>query len=453
MRLALPWIATAIGAHVRTALPNVEIEAFGVDSRTLAPGTLFFALRGESGRDGHDFAAAASKRGAAALVVERPVEAPAPQLLVPDTLDALQQLASAARGAWGEPPGHTIIGVTGSAGKTTTKDAIAATLSAAFPTGKTSGNFNNHLGVPLSLLHLPDAARAGVIELGMNHAGEIRRLAAIARPHIGVVTIVGTAHIEAFDSIEDIALAKRELVEALPAAGVAVLNADDPRVRAFAEVHPGRSLLYGLAEDAEVAATAVDYLEDGVRFRVRDVEFVCPLPGPAGVRTALAALACGLEFDLPLEAMREAVASLEAPHMRGQRLRHAGMTIWNDCYNSSPEAAKMMLDVLVAAPARRHLAVLGEMRELGRWSEDLHRDVGLHAARCGISVLVGIRGAAGHLVRAARDAGLAACAASFFDEPEAAGAWLKSVAQPGDAILFKGSRGTRVELALEEFLK
>jgi UDP-N-acetylmuramoyl-tripeptide--D-alanyl-D-alanine ligase len=448
VKLGLDWIAQTIGARVQGTLPEITVSACGFDSRGLPPGALFFALRGE-GDDGHRFVTAAFERGAVAAVVDHPLPAPGPLLVVDDTLRALQSLASAARQRFT----GRVIGITGSAGKTTTKEAVAAVLGAALRIGKTTGNFNNHIGVPYSILHLPDDAEAAVLEIGMNHAGEIRNLAKIARPDIAVVTNVGTAHIENFESIEGIELAKRELVDALPADGIAVLNADDSRVREFAAVHPGRTILYGLSEEAEVRGVDVRYSETGSRFTLEGAGPVeCPLPGRAGVLTALAAFATARACGLALPPLLGALAEMEPLRMRAQRLLHQGMTVWNDCYNSNPEAARMMVELLAATPALRRIAVLGEMLELGHWSKVLHEEVGKYAASCGISVLVGIRGAARNLVDAARIAGLAADAAYFFEDPRSAGLFLKSFAREGDALLFKGSRGTRVELALNAFL-
>jgi UDP-N-acetylmuramoyl-tripeptide--D-alanyl-D-alanine ligase len=434
---------------MRLEIAGQRCEGVSTDTRTLRAGQAFVALKGPN-HDGHDHVAEAFSRGAPAAVAERLIPGAGPQLTVPDTLKWLQEAAREARGRFaGE-----VVAITGSAGKTTTKDAIAAVLGTRLRTGKTSGNFNNHIGVPLSVLNLGDEDQAAVLEIGMNHAGEIRHLAGIARPRIGVVTNVGSAHIENFDSIEGIAAAKRELVEALPPDGVAVLNADDERVRAFAAAHDGRTLLYGTAADAEVRAENVRYEAAGVRFSVAGRgEFSCPLPARGGLMAALAALAVGRLFEIPDEDARRALAALTPPKMRLERMERGGLVIWNDCYNSNPEAAIMMLDLLAATPAERRIAVLGEMLELGRWSGSLHRGVGVHAARCGLSVLVGIRGAAKHLVDAARGAGLEAGAAIFFEDPREAGQWLKQAARPGDALLFKGSRGVRVEQALEAFLE
>lgn len=424
-----------------------EITASGwsIDSRTVNPGDCFFALRGPS-NDGHDYVASVAEKGARMAVVDHAVDAKIPQLVVGDTLAAMQQLARTAREHWG----GTVIGVTGSAGKTTTKDAIASLLSVAMRTGRTVGNYNNHFGVPLSILRLPDDCRAAVIEMGMNHAGEIRELARIAQPQIGVITNVGWAHTEFFENgIEGVALAKRELIEALPAKGVAVLNADDERVRGFARVHPGRSVLFGFAEDADVRAEDFHMCPNGAHFRCLGVDYVTPLSGRHGVSNVLAGIAVAREMGIEPERLRDAAKTLAIGKMRGERTERNGITIINDCYNANPEATRSMLELLRETPARRRIAVLGEMLELGREAGALHRDIGIFAVGQGIDALLGVRGAARFLVEGAMEAGLSGSAASFFETPEAAGDFLKTFMQPGDAILFKGSRGVQVEKALE----
>ena len=445
MILDLQAVARAVGAAAGAA--PVKVTGWSVDTRTQQPGDAYFALRGPN-FDGHDFVSAAMAAGASALVVEH-AAAPAPAVLVvPDTLRALQDLARWAREQWG----GTVVGVTGSAGKTTTKDAVAHLLSSEMAVGRTIGNLNNHVGVPLSILRLPPEARVAVLEIGMNHAGEIRRLADIARPDIAVVTNVGYAHIEFFDSIEGIAAAKRELVEGLAPGGIAVLNADDPRVSRFAEVHPGRSITFGFSEAAEVRVEHAEFAPAGARFRALGVAFETSLTGRHGVLNLLAALAAATAFGIPPGRLRDAVRSFSVGRMRGEKLEHHGILVWNDCYNSNPEAARSMLDVLGAAPARRRIAVLGEMLELGREADHLHRQVGAYAAQTGIDLLVGVRGCARSMVEAARAAGLANGSAIFFDDPAEAGDFARAQARSGDAILFKGSRGVHVERALERFL-
>ena len=413
----------------------------------IEPGSLFFALRGPN-HDGHCYVEAAAERGAVAAVVEHPFDGIA-TFVVKDVQAALEALATWARGCWS----GQVVGITGSAGKTTTKEVIAQLLSVEMAVGKTAGNLNNHIGVPLSILRLPDEAKVAVIEIGMNHPGEIRHLAGIARPTVGVVTNVGFAHAEFFDSADEVALAKRELIEALPADGVAVLNADDPRVARFRDVHRGQVITFGFSEGADVRAEAAEFGGDGVRFRAAGVDFESPLAGRHNVLNILAGLAVAQSLGIAAAGLKDAVRALSPGKMRGERFTHNGITVLDDCYNSNPEAARSMLDVLRATPARRRIAVLGEMLELGRWSEPLHRDIGRYAAGCGIHVLVGIRGAARQMVEEAIRSGMPADAAVFFEDAVSAGERLRSLTQPGDAILFKGSRGTRVERALERFIE
>lgn len=422
-----------------------EVRGWSIDSRTIQPGDLFIALRGEN-HDGHNFVPDVLARGAVAALVERPMDGAV--LVVPDTQAALERLGTLARLDWA----GTIIGITGSAGKTTTKDNTAALLSVGFTVGKTVGNLNNHIGVPLSILRLPDEARVGVLEMGMNHAGEIRHLCGIARPDIGVVTNVGHAHVENFpDGIEGVAAAKRELAEALPPQGVAVLNNDDPRVRAFSCA--GSVVRFGLQEGADVRGVDVELRADGSSFTVDGTRFTTSMTGQHGVLNVLAALAVAREQGIALSRLVEPVRALTAGKMRGERSTHNGVLLINDAYNSNPAAARAMLDVLRGTPARRRIAVLGEMLELGPLAEPLHRDVGEYAARSGVDVLIGIRGAARHMVEAAQSAGLDAGAAYFFPDAVDAGRALRSIAEAGDVVLFKGSRGTRVENALSAFVE
>lgn len=444
------WMAEVGEASGR----GMTVSGFSVDSRTLAPGDLYFALRGPS-HDGHDYVAEAIRKGAAGVVVERrppAMEAAAGGafenvLVAKDTLWALQSLAGWARERWG----GKVVAVTGSAGKTTTKDAIAHLLATEMKVGKTIGNLNNHVGVPLSILRLPDDCRAAVLELGMNHAGEIRALSGIARPDAGVVTNVGYAHTEFFEGIEGVALAKRELIEELPANGIAVLNADDHRVARFRDAHAGRTVTFGFSDGADVRGRRLQLAPDRSCFEVEGAWFEIPLPGRHGAMNALAAIAVAGIHGIPPARLTEAARSLPIGKMRGQRLEQGGVTILNDCYNANPEAVHAMVDVLGATPASRRFAVLGEMLELGPLAEPLHREVGSYVAGHGIDVLIGIRGASRGMVDEAVRAGMSG-AAYFFEDPGAAGEFLQSLVKPGDAVLFKGSRGVAVEKAMEKLL-
>jgi len=445
MKLPLRGVAETLGITIAS---DAIVSGWSVDSRTIQPGDLFFALRGPN-FDGHEYVSDALVKGAVAAVVDCEIAASGLTLRVQDSLAALQAIAAQARETWG----GDVIAVTGSAGKTTTKDIIAQMLASELEVGKSEGNLNNHVGLPLSLLRMDESARVMVCEIGMNHAGEIRELARIAKPNAGVVTNVGYAHVEFFDSIEEIAAAKRELIESLDEIGVAVLNADDPRVAKFAEAHRGRSILYGLGANAEVQAEGVEESEEGTRFQVEKTLFTTALKGSHNVLNILAGIVLADLYGIERQRLVPVVKELAPGRMRGELFFHRGILIFNDCYNSNPEAARAMIGVLRDAPARKRIAVLGEMLELGRWAEPLHRDVGTCVAEQGIDVLVGIRGAACCMLDAATRAGLRAGAAFFFENPADAGRLLRAIAEPGDAILFKGSRGVQVERALAEFMR
>ncbi|MFN0100858.1 MAG: UDP-N-acetylmuramoyl-tripeptide--D-alanyl-D-alanine ligase [Bryobacteraceae bacterium] len=445
MTLTLAEIAHLTGS--RSVVPDTPVSSWSIDTRTIIAGALFIALPGDN-VDGHSFLAAAAERGAAAALVDNRdwPEANGLRLIrVADTLTALQHLARHARAKLKFP----VIAITGSAGKTTTKDSIAALAGAARRVTSNEGNLNNHIGLPLSLLRMDESAEVGVLEMGMNHAGEIRYLCSIAKPDIGVITNVGAAHIENFSSIEAIALAKRELIEELGPHGTAVLNYDDPRVRVFGEVHTGRTVTYGIESGADIRAENVELTAEGAKFQINGVTFETCLSGRHGVWNVTAAVAVGSILKIDLVDMAVAARSLRAGKMRGERIEHHGITILNDCYNSNPEAAMAMLDTLAAMPGARRIAVLGEMLELGVWSESMHREVGIHAAEQGIQTVIAIRGAARHLADAAKERGVETL---FFEEPADAGEALRSLARRGDVVLCKGSRGTRVEKALERFM-
>lgn len=441
MELSLAQICEATEARFDdVAALGTRVTGWSIDSRDVSPGDLFFALPGDK-FDGHNFVAAVLAKGAAAALVSQPISARGHVLQVSDTLHALQALAAFARQQWAK----TVVGVTGSAGKTSTKDIIAALLSVRFRTGKTVGNFNNHIGLPLSILRVPGDSEVAILEMGMNHAGEIRDLCRIARPHIGVVTNVGYAHVENFDGIEGVAAAKRELIEGLPANGTAILNADDPLVAEFSKVHPGPSITYGISENANVRAENLALTSSCSEFSVEGTRFSTQLAGRHNVSNILAGIAVATAFNIPLARLTDAVAALTPGRMRGERHVWNSITVLNDSYNANPEAVRHMLDVLRNEESSRRIAVLGEMLELGAASERLHREVGAYVAGCGIDVLIGIRGVASSMVAEASSQNTCAI---FFQTPEEAGNYLRTFVKSGDSILFKGSRGTHVEFAL-----
>ena len=435
---------------------NGEAIAVGysIDSRTIQPGELFFAVQGER-LDGHDYVDAALRAGAVAAVVRSDqVERFSDKsrlLVVDDTLTALQRLGAAVRRLWKEP----LIGVTGSAGKTTTKEIIAHVLSTRHLVLKSQGNLNNQFGMPLQLLKLEPEHELAVVEMGMSHAGEIRDLAMLAEPNCGVVTMVAPVHLEYFESIAGIARAKYELIESLPAGGIAVLNADDPYVSQFGRDFHGKVVTFGWHKPADVMAKNIEaHGTAGSLFDVtvegRPVRGTLPLLGEHNIYNALAGIAVGLEYGVPLEAAVQSLASLTAGDKRGEVLEIGGATIINDCYNSNPKALESMIRSLAQIQAQRHIVVAGEMLELGASGEALHRDSGRHMGRYGITKLLGVRGLAKAMVEGAREAGVDA---EFVDTPEEAGEWLKREVEPRDAVLIKASRGVRLERALEAWVK
>ncbi|HXM67347.1 MAG TPA: UDP-N-acetylmuramoyl-tripeptide--D-alanyl-D-alanine ligase [Candidatus Acidoferrum sp.] len=449
MKLTLSKIAEFISAKGDFSAEEV-VEGYSIDSRTLGAGQLFFAVKGER-LDGHDFVQQALEKGAVAAVVGKEqlgrYANKARLLAVEDTLVALQTLAKAVRKLWGK----TLVGVTGSAGKTTTKEAIAHVLSARFRVLKSEGNFNNHFGLPLMLLKLEPGYEVAVIEMGMSHPGEIRALATIAHPEVGVVTNVAPVHLEFFDSLAGIARAKYELIESLPANGTAVLNSDDDYVSQFGRGFKGKVVMYGTRSTADVRAEKIQTKgREGVEFDVviggvRE-HAVLPLVGEHNVLNALAAVAVGLERGMkPSEAVA-ALASLAAADKRGQVLQVGNITVINDCYNSNPKALDAMVDALARMAAKRRIVVAGEMLELGPAGEELHRQAGEHIAGKKIDVLLGVRGLAEAMVGAAKQAGMRA---EFAADSEKAGEWLAREARDGDAVLLKASRGVKLEKALE----
>jgi UDP-N-acetylmuramoyl-tripeptide--D-alanyl-D-alanine ligase len=445
-------------ADFMQAAGDVDADAvasgYSIDSRTLQPGDLFFAVRGER-LDGHDFVEPALAKDAVGAVVRKdqlaryPVQARL--LVVDDSLVALQRLGAAVRRVWGGP----LVGVTGSAGKTTTKEAIAHVLATRHRVLKSQGNLNNHFGLPLQLLKLEPEHELAVIEMGMSHAGEIAELARLAQPNCGVVTMVAPVHLEFFDTIAGIALAKYELIESLPAGGIAVLNADDEYVSQFGRDFHGRVVTFGVHQPADVSArhieslgplgSAFDIIADGQREHA-----TLPLLGEHNVYNALAAVAVGLQYGIRLRDAVESLATLSAGNKRGEILSYAGATVINDCYNSNPKALDSMIHSLAQMPARRRVVVAGEMLELGPMAEAMHRECGRHMADRGIDVLLGVRGLAKAMVEGASAAGMRA---EFVDRPEDAGEWLREEINSGDVVLLKASRGVRLERALEVWMR
>lgn len=448
MRHSLARIAEFIRA-TGDFQPDLAVGGYSIDSRTIQTGELFFAVIGER-LNGHDYVETALKAGGAAAVVKKDELARyASQknlLVVDDTKEALQNLGFATRRVWGKP----LIAVTGSAGKTTTKDAIAHLLSQRKRVLKSQGNLNNHFGLPLQLLRLEPEHEVAVIELGMSHAGEIAALTKICQPDVGVVTCVAPVHLEGFDSIKGIAKAKYELIEGLQAGATAILNADDEYVSQFGRDFHGKVVRFGIRKLADMCAQDVRHhgsegssftlVVEGTREEVK-----LPLLGQHNILNALAATAAALQYGLTPSECARALEELRPADKRGEMIQLAGATIINDCYNSNPAALKSMVDALASLPARRRIVVAGEMLELGPSSEALHRECGAYM-EAKVDLLLGVRGMAKHMVDEAEKVGLYA---EFAESPEAAAEFLATEIRRGDALLFKASRGVRLEKALE----
>jgi UDP-N-acetylmuramoyl-tripeptide--D-alanyl-D-alanine ligase len=482
MRWTFAQVAEALGVAVPARLDALAgVAGVSIDSRTIQPGELFIAIHGPS-HDGHDHVAAALASGATAGVVARGRLAQYTEEIrrklfgVDDTLDALHRLASRACAIWrAAKPGRKIGGVAGSVGKTTTKEIFAALVAARFRVLKTQGNLNNEYGLPLTLLQLDDQHDAAVIEMGMSHRGELARLARIAPPDVGVITRIAVEHLEFFSSIDEIALAERELIENLawPDA-TAVLNADDERVARFDEVARGRVLWFSTGagsgsgeagtasrtagparaefraekiEERGVSGSAFDFVSPAGRARLE-----LPLIGRHNVMNAVAALAAASVWGIGAEDALRVFPQLQPADKRGEVVKfQEGFTVINDSYNSSPTALNALAELLAATPgfARRILAA-GEMRELGDSAPELHRECGRHIAGLRrIDWIVGVQGPAEEFVRAAVAAGHPAARAKFFQNSAEAGEFLAGFIQPDDLLLLKGSRGVKMEKILE----
>ena len=444
-------LASATGGR-SLARSDRPILGAAVDSREIVPGNLFVALPGER-TDGHRFVGAALDAGAAGILV---AEQPDPAVvtgrdvtivLVPDALRGLQAIAA----HWRSRFDPLVVGVTGSIAKTSTKEAVAAVLGAAMPTLRNEGNLNNEIGMPLTVLRLRGEHRAAVLEMGMYVGGEIADLARIGRPEIGIVTAVQPVHLSRIGTIEAIERAKGELVEALPEDGVAILNADDERVRRMASRTRARAMTYGFASDADVRAEDVVSLGgDGMRFRMvaSRVDRVVTIPGLGrlAVHNALAAAAVGLTAGVPLDTIVAGLgAGWSAPH-RGELVRIGGITIVDDSYNASPGSVAAALELLAGMPGRR-IAVLGEMLELGTEHEAGHRRVGETAAELADRIVVIGDGAAA-IADGARAAGMPDSAIATVADRAAARDRLLEDLEDGDVVLVKASRG----IALDELV-
>jgi UDP-N-acetylmuramoyl-tripeptide--D-alanyl-D-alanine ligase len=461
--LTAEWIAAAMAGAIVAGDRGRAFTGVSIDTRTMKPGDLFVAIRGER-FDGADFAQAALVAGAGGVVVPRgrgalelssPNRAPAdvPAVLeVDDTTVALQMLARAVR----IESGAKVVAITGSAGKTTTKEIAAEFLAARYSVVRNRGNLNNHIGLPLSLIDLRERPEIAVVELGMNHAGEISALVHIAEPDVRVWTNVGEAHLGFFESVDAIADAKAEVLEGASPHAVLIANADDDQIVKRMGRFAGRVMTFGIDRSADVRATdVVDRGVEGTSARVTTAqgaaEVTTPLVGRGNLANVLAATAVALEFGVPLDEIVVRAGRLVPAAHRGEIVRLAnGATVIDDSYNANPTATRTALNLLVAAKGSRRIAVLGEMLELGEHTNALHEELGRAAAQAKLDVLLTVGGAAAAaLASSAIAAGLARDRVRHFaTSPEAAAAAVALVG-PGDVVLVKGSRGVRTDQVVE----
>jgi UDP-N-acetylmuramoyl-tripeptide--D-alanyl-D-alanine ligase len=465
LQLTLRWVADAVAGELRGSDPEQQVGNVVIDSRVVQPGDVFVALRGER-YDAHDFVAQVIEKGASGVVVERGRLAAVEVgqsgqgskgtafIEVGDTTTALQDLARAVRRA----SGTRVIAITGSAGKTTTKEAVAALLPKRLRVAKNKGTLNNHIGLPISLLQLRERPDVAVMELGMNHAGEISTLVGIAEPETRVWTNVGDAHIGFFQSADAIADAKAEILERAERGHLLVCNADDARIRARVARFGGRTVTFGTSSDAMVRAVDVEALGiDGMRARVvtaaGERQLRTPLLGQGNLSNVLAATAVALEFGSTLDEIVVSAANLKPSDRRGVVVRlREGVVMLDDSYNSSPSALAKALETIATdrMHASRKVAVIGEMLELGEHALRLHREAGRTAAAAGLRLLCAVGGAPARAVAdAAIEAGMPASAVRYAEKSELAADEIAAAIRPGDLVLVKGSRGTRTDIVAD----
>ena len=447
--------------------PQQRLSGVSTDSRRLQPGEMFVALQGEQ-FDGHAFAAAAAQGGASVVLIstafaQRPEakrvgESGGDRMAViaaPDTLAALQDMARAQRRRFA----GKVVGITGSNGKTTVKEMAAAVLAQRYATFRSPGNLNNHIGVPLAWLSLPPDIEVCVCEMGMNHLGEIRQLCSIAQPHIGVVTNVALAHVGHLGSLDEVQQAKGELIDALDADGIAVVNADDPRTRAIGARAPGRVIAFGRGPEAEVRGRVIaDLGFDGLQceLEIGGAAWPCQvtLPGQHNLANALAAAAVGVGLQVPPAQIVAGLQSYRGMYgrMTIRRLRD-DIVVIDDSYNANPDSMRAALQVLrQAAHGGRRIAVLGDMLELGDAAPALHRDIGSLAWQCGVDELIVLGECAASIAEGARVAGMASSRIHQVATHQEAVNALECLVAPRDVLLVKGSRGMTMERVVEGVL-
>lgn len=448
-RLTFSQLAEMVGGRVVSGDPATISSSVIIDSREIKPEAVFFAVRGER-LDGHDFVQQALEKGAVGAVVSRvPGNVDKPLIQVDDPTRALQRLASAIRDRYDV----TLIGITGSAGKTTTKEMIATLIGSERRVHKSWGNFNNQIGAPLCLDNMPDDAQVVVSEMGMNHAGEIAEIAGLMRPHVGVYTNIAPVHIEFFGTIEGIAAAKRELLENVIPGGTIVVNNDNEHVVRISQGFNGRRVTYGVENDAEYRATNIrERGLLGTRFTLKaegsDREFELALPGRHNLDNLLAAIATARAVGISWDGIERGVRDVKPAYHRGVIVPFRGAQIYDDTYNSNPYALARTLELMTQAEVSgRRIAVIGDMLELGEQELQFHRDAGRGIPRS-IDMVVGVGKRSQALLEGAREAGFDAAVLHRFENAEQAGEFLRGEVRDGDLVLIKGSRGVGLDKAV-----
>jgi UDP-N-acetylmuramoyl-tripeptide--D-alanyl-D-alanine ligase len=446
--LTFSRLADMIGGRVIQG-GDVECSSVVIDSREVKPDSVFFAIKGER-LDGHNFLPQALATARGAVVARVPEGTDKAIVQVDDTTAALQRLAQSIREAYAP----LVIGITGSAGKTTTKEMIATLVATERRTHKSWGNFNNQIGAPLCMNNMPDGAEVVVSEMGMNHAGEIAEIAGLMRPNVGVYTNIAPVHIEFFeDGIYGVARAKRELLENLAPGGTVIVNNDNEHVVRISQDFEGRRVTYGVHSDADYRATSIrERGLLGTRFTLvaegAERELELALPGRHNLDNLLAAIATARAVGISWEGMERGVREVKPAYHRGIVIPWRGATIYDDTYNSNPYALQRTLELMTQADVEgRRIAVIGDMLELGEQELQFHRDAGRAIPR-EIDVVVGVGTRSQALLDGARAAGFAEGNLRHFTDAEAAGAFLRAFVQPGDLVLLKGSRGVGLDKAV-----
>ncbi|MGI6295898.1 MAG: UDP-N-acetylmuramoyl-tripeptide--D-alanyl-D-alanine ligase [Armatimonadota bacterium] len=446
-------IVEAVKGTLMVGDPKTPITGISTDTRTIADGDLFVALTGENS-DGHKFLADALAKGAVGVMVSRKVEAQCLTVRVPDTLLALGDLAAHYRSKFYP----VMIGVTGSVGKTTTKEMIAAVAAARGPVLKNEGNFNNEIGLPLTLFNLTPRHKTAVVELAMRGVGQIDYLAKIAQPSIGVITNIHMSHIELLGSLDAIADAKGELLDHLPSDGTAILNADDRYFEYLRRRANCRIITFGEGTNAQVRAHS-SVIDSGgcCSFKVTtengDFDVYIPVPGEHNIKDALAAVAVGEVLGIDHQSIQSALTNFKAPEKRSKIVpSRKGCVVIDDTYNASPASVKSALKTLSMMEGGRKIAILGDMLELGDYASEAHLEIGRTAQRCGVDLLVVVGEYARLIARGAIDEGMPIGAINeFTDSPEAA-AEVAGMVREGDVVLVKGSRALKMERIVEDLI-